>query len=160
MQLSIKKMTPEDLPSVLEMLAEFAAFLDLGAYLEVTEKRLSAALFDEGSFASGLMAFDGVAPIAYAIYFPAFTSFRGQRGLFLEDIYIKPAYRSHGIGEKMLRELARDARDRGFERIDFQVLEDNTGAVKFYERLGAIKDEKERHFKFIDKAFEKLADSA
>lgn len=156
MELSIKKMVPGDLPAVLEMLGEFAAFLDLTEYLEVTEERLFSALFLDDAFASGLMAFDGEIAIAYAIYFPAFTSFRGQRGLFLEDIYIKPAYRSHGVGEKMLRELARDAVARGFERIDFQVLEENTGAVKFYERLGAIRDDGERHFKFVDEAFKKL----
>lgn len=158
MQLSIKKMTPDDLPAVLDMLGEFAAFLDLAKYLEVTDERLFAALFADGAFAAGLMAFDGSAPIAYAIYFPAFTSFRGQRGLFLEDIYIKPEYRSHGVGEKMLREMAREARDRGFERIDFHVLEDNHGAVKFYERLGAVRDDTERHFKFVDEAFKKLSE--
>ena len=70
---------------------------------------------------------------AYSIFYPNFASFRGQRGMYLEDIYISPDYRGRGIGEAMLREIARIAAAHGFERIDFQVLDWNKPAIDFYE---------------------------
>lgn len=157
MDIKIAKATEADIPAIIGMLREFAGFLDLEQYLEVTGERLFEAMFGAEAFVDGLMAFDGEKAIAYAIFFPAFTSFRGQRGLFLEDIYIKPEYRRHNLGEQMLREIARMAKSRGFERIDFHVLEDNFSAISFYEKHGAVRDDSERHFKFIGKAFERLA---
>lgn len=158
MEIRIAKATEADIPTIVEMLREFAGFLDLERYIEVTEKRLFEAMFGEHAFVDGLMAFDGEKAVAYAIFFPAFTSFRGQRGFFLEDIYIRPEYRRHNLGEKMLCEIARMAKARGFERIDFHVLEDNHSAIRFYEKHGAERDDAERHFKFIGEAFQRLAE--
>ena len=104
-----------------------------------------------------VMIFDGETPIGYALFYPSFASFRGQRGLYLEDIYIKQEYRGKGVGETVLKHLAKMAKGRGFERIDFQVLDWNTPAIKFYEKLGAEMDTSERHFKYTDEAFENLA---
>lgn len=160
MDIKIAKATEGDIPAIMGMLREFAGFLDLEQYLEVTAERLFEAMFGAKAFVDGLMAFDGEKAVAYAIFFPAFTSFRGQRGLFLEDIYIKPEYRRHNLGEQMLREIARTAKKRGFERIDFHVLEDNLSAIAFYEKHGALRDEQERHFKFIGEAFSRLASDA
>jgi ribosomal protein S18 acetylase RimI-like enzyme len=157
MEIRIAKATEGDIPAIIALLHEFAGFLDLGRYVEVTEERLFEAMFAPCAFVEGLMAFDDGIPVAYAIFFPAFTSFRGQRGLFLEDIYIKAEYRRHNLGIRMVREIARIARERGFERIDFHVLEDNHSAIAFYEKHGAVRDDEERHFKFIGEAFEKLA---
>lgn len=158
MDIRIAKAAEEDIPAIISLLREFAGFLDLDRYLEVTEDRLFEAMFAPGSFVEGLMAYDGAEPVAYAVFFPAFTSFRGQRGYFLEDIYIKPEYRRHNLGERMLREIARMAKARSFERIDFHVLQDNHSAILFYEKHGAVRDDEERHFKFIGEAFSKLAD--
>jgi ribosomal protein S18 acetylase RimI-like enzyme len=77
--------------------------------------------------------------------------------MYLEDIYITADYRSRGIGDAMIREIARIATRRGFERIDFQVLDWNRSAIDFYEGLGAVRDDIERHFKFTNHAFADLA---
>jgi ribosomal protein S18 acetylase RimI-like enzyme len=90
------------------------------------------------------------------MFYPYFASFRGQSGYYLEDIFIAEDFRRNGLGEAMVKIIAKLARQRGFERIDFQVLEWNTPAVKFYEKLGAIRDDSERHFKFIDSSFSSL----
>ena len=113
---------------------------------------------DERMFelAEGLIAFDGEQAIGYAIFYPNFATFRGQRGLYLEDIYIRDTYRGKGVGEAMLREIARFAAERGYERLDLLVLDWNTPAVNFYKKLGAVRDDDERHFKFTDDAFKKL----
>lgn len=157
MEIRIAKAAEADIHAIVNMLREFAGFLDLERYIEITDERLFEAMFGEHAFVDGLMAFDGEKAVAYAIFFPAFTSFRGQRGLFLEDIYIRPEYRRHNLGKKMLREIARMAKARGFERIDFHVLEDNLSAIAFYEKHGAERDDSERHFKFIGDAFQRLA---
>ena len=132
---------------------DFAEFEDLGDYCEITEQRLHDVMFGDEAFVEGLVAFHENEPIAYAMFYPYFASFRGQCGYYLEDIFIAEEFRRNGLGEAMVRIIARLAKQRGFERIDFQVLEWNAPAVKFYEKLGAIRDDSERHFKFIDKAF-------
>ena len=149
--------SPEDVPDVISLMREFAAFEDLSEYCEVTEERLRVAMFGNDAVVEGLIANDGDKAIGYALFYPNFSSFRGQRGFYLEDIYIKSEYRGSGIGEAMLREVARIAASRGCERIDFLVLGWNTPAIKFYESQGAVRDNDERHFKFTDEAFNKLA---
>jgi len=157
MDLTIRDVRQADLPSLVEMLHEFAAFENLSDYCTVTEDRLQKAMFDAGSEVEGLMAFDGEICIAYALFYPNFSSFRGQRGIHLDDLYIKSEYRKNGLGGVMLKEIARIAASRGLERIDFNVLEWNTLALKFYDKLGAVCNMEERHFKFADKAFDALA---
>ncbi len=90
-------------------------------------------------------------------FYPNFSSFRGERGIYLEDIYIKPEFRGAGAGKLLLSEVARIAAERGFERMDFQVLDWNTPAIEFYKRLGAVCNADETHFKFSGEAFAALA---
>jgi ribosomal protein S18 acetylase RimI-like enzyme len=157
MDLVIRAIAPADVPSIIRLLREFAAFEGLSAFCEVTEDNLSAAMFGDDAVVEGLIAFDGEAAIGYAIFYPNFASFRGQRGLYLEDIYVNDKYRGMGVGDAMIREIARTAAARGLERLDFLVLDRNTAAVKFYEKLGAVRDADERHFKFTDDAFRRLS---
>ena len=90
--------------------------------------------------------------------FPSFASFRGERGLYLEDIYIDAAYRRHNLGHRMLQTISGRAADLGFERIDFMVLDWNEPAVNFYLKHGAEKHDDESHFKFSGEAFRRLAE--
>jgi len=153
----IRPIQPADIPSVLTLLREFAAFEYLEDYCTVTEDRLSSAMFGDNSVVEGLIAVDGDRAIGYALYYPNFSSFRGERGVHLDDIYVSAEYRGKGIGESMLREIARVAASRGFERIDFHVLDWNTPALGFYKKLGAVSNEEETHFKFSGDAFVSLA---
>ena len=148
----------KDVPQIIAMISEFAEFEKLSEFCEVTEESLTDAMFGESSCVEGLMTFEGEKPIGYALFYENFASFRGQRGLYLEDLYIKPEFRGHRIGESFLVKLAEIAKSRNFERIDFQVLEWNEAAIKFYEKLGAQRDESERHFRFVGEAFENLSE--
>lgn len=156
-KIQIEKAAPENIPQILALLREFAEYENLSDFCEVTEEKLEIALFGEGKTAEAIVAFDGETPIGYAIFFPYFATFRGQRGLYLEDIFITKSHRKKGVGEMMLRFIAKLAKSRGFERIDFQVLKWNKPAIEFYEKLGAVRDDEERHFKFTDEAFQKLS---
>ncbi|MBV9241531.1 MAG: GNAT family N-acetyltransferase [Acidobacteria bacterium] len=157
MDITIKKFARADTEAVMELLREFAEYEDLLQFLELTEERVERAFFADGSVAEGLVAMADGKAVGYAFFFPNFASFRGQRGLYLEDIYITASYRRYGIGEKMLREIARLAASRGYERIDFLVLDWNESAINFYKKLGAEMDQSERHFRFINDAFKALA---
>lgn len=158
MNIQISKAKKTDIPAILKLMREFAEYEDLLEFLEVTGKNLEEVMFSKNSFVQSLMAFDGKTPIAYAFFYPAFSSFRGQKSVYLEDIFITKAYRKYGIGEKMLREIAQIGKEFGAVRMDFQVLKWNKPAINFYKKHGAIMEEDERHFKFVDEAFERLAE--
>ena len=157
MQITIRKTTEEDLAEVVGLIRDFAEYENLSEYFEVTEERLGAAMFGPAGFVEGLIATEGLKPVAFAIYYPSFSSFRGERGLYLEDIYIVAEYRRLNLGEKMLREIACLAGSRGMTRIDFQVLDWNTPARSFYFKHGAECSGDTRHFKFAGEAFARLA---
>lgn len=155
--IKIKKVESENIPQIIELLREFAEYENLSEFVEITEERLEIALFGEGKTAEAIVVFDDETPIGYAVFYPNFSTFRGQCGFYLEDIYITKSFRKKGVGEMMLKFIAKLGKERGFERIDFLVLEWNEPAVKFYKKLGAVRDKEERHFKFTDEAFQKLA---
>ena len=152
----IREAKQSDVPVILRLLSDFAAFENLSEFLTITEADLSEAMFGESSFVEGLVCdVDGEIG-GFAIFYPRFSSFRGQRGYYLEDIYIDGAYRGRGLGERLLKEIARRGKARGFERVDFQVLEWNFAAIEFYKALGAVLDDEDKHYKFVDEAFARL----
>ena len=157
MTFQIEKAAAGNVSQIIRLIREFAEYEKLLDFCEVTEERLSAALFGETKVAEAIIVFQENLPVGYAIFYPNFASFRGQRGIYLEDIYIKQEFRGRGAGEMILKHIAKIGKERGFERIDFQVLEWNTPAVGFYERLGASRDEEERHFRFVGESFARLA---
>ncbi len=157
MDITIRDIASDDISAVIGLIREFAEFEGLGPHCEITEERLGAAMFGSAAVVEGLIAVDGSRAVGYALYFPNFSSFRGQRGLYLDDIYVSGDHRGQAIGEAMLKQIAQTAVERGFERIDFLVLDWNTKAADFYLKLGAVRDDEERHFKFTDEAFRRLA---
>lgn len=157
MSVTIRQLLPADIEQVLGLLREFAEFEKLSEYCTATPERFYAALFGEASIVSGLVAADAGTIVAYALFYPNFASFRGERGLYLEDIYITPTHQRTGLGRKLLAELARTCLERGYERIDFQVLDWNTNAIDFYRSLGAVSNDDETHFKFGIQPINKLA---
>ncbi len=157
MQVTIREMKPGDLPAVLELLREFAEFEKLVQFCTATEDRFHRAIFGEEAFVEGLIIDCGQTIAGCALFYPCFSSFRGERGLYLEDIYLKPGFRGGGTGKRVISEIARIASERGYERIDFQVLDRNKDAIGFYRSLGAESNDDETHFKFAGEAFRRLA---
>lgn len=157
MEPTIREAEISDVPVIISLLADFAAFENLTEFFTITEDDLREAMFGESSFVEGLICEFEEQTAGFAIFYPRFSSFRGQLGYYLEDIYIDPAFRGRGFGEALLRTLARKGKARGFGRIDFQVLEWNFAAIEFYKALGAVIDAEDKHLKFIDEAFEFLA---
>jgi ribosomal protein S18 acetylase RimI-like enzyme len=154
--MNIRPANPEDVPAIIALMREFAEYEKLLDFFEITDEKLLKVLFENEPFVQCLVAAEARSIHAYAIFYPNFATFRGQLGMYLEDIYVSSDFRGHGVGEAMIREIAKIARSRGCERIDFQVLEWNEPAIDFYLKLGAGHDDTERHFKFTDRAFADL----
>lgn len=157
MSFQIETAKEKHIPAIIELMREFAEYEYLQDFLEITEEKLFEAVFGENGFVECLVATSDEKPFAYALFYLNFSSFRGQTGVYLEDIFIRKDFRKYGVGELMLKQIARIGRENGAVRMDFQVLDRNTPAINFYKKHGAVMNESERHFKFTDEAFEKLA---
>src|SRR5260370_7047005 len=101
----------------------------------MTEELLAATLFGPHRYAETLIAEDAGKPIGFALFFHTFSTFLGKPGLYLEDLFVVPDQRSHGVGNALLRQLARIALERGCARLEWAVLNWNREAIKFYDRL-------------------------
>lgn len=137
MTLRIDPAVPADVPTVLSLIRELAEFEQLLDQVVATEAGVHDALFGPSPTAHAVVARDGDAVVGFALYFFNFSTFRGRPGLYLEDLYVRPAYRAHGHGKALLKHLAKIAVDRGCGRMEWAVLDWNSNAIAFYESLGA-----------------------
>ena len=128
---------PEDVPIILGFVQALAAFEQLSHEVVATEADFLEALFGEPARAEALVAEIGSEPVGFALWFYNFSTFRGRHGLFVEDVYIDPAHRGAGIGREIFRFLARHAISQGCARMDWDVLNWNEKAIRFYRSLGA-----------------------
>jgi len=135
--LTIRPAISADTPLILEFIRGIAIYEKLEHQVVATEELLRAELFGDRPVAEVLLVFTDETPVAYAVFFHNYSTFLGRRGLYLEDIFVKPEFRRHGIGRMLLQHLARLAVDRCCGRFEWTVLDWNTPAIKFYEELGA-----------------------
>jgi len=138
----LRPAAPQDIPVLLDLIRGLAEYEKLTALLENTPERLHEALFGEQPVAEALLAWaqvDGPSVAAgFALYIHNYSTFLGRKGLYLEDLFVRPEYRSHGCGKALMIELARIALDRGCGRFEWTVLDWNTSAQRFYADLGAV----------------------
>ncbi len=126
-----------DVAALFAMIGELAAYERLADRVSGDERRLEEALFERRA-AEALIAETDGGPAGYAIYFTTFSSFLCWPGLWCEDVYVRPEHRGAGIGRALFAAVAGVAAERGYERLDWVVLDWNQPAIAFYEGLGAI----------------------
>jgi GNAT superfamily N-acetyltransferase len=134
---TLRPATPADTPRILwfiRALAEYERMLD---HVVATEDGLHAALFGPRPYAEVVIAEDAGTPIGFALFFHTFSTFLGQPGIYLEDLFVIPSARGRGVGRALLAHLARLAVARGCGRVEWAVLDWNQPAIGFYESLGA-----------------------
>ncbi|MHB1223197.1 MAG: GNAT family N-acetyltransferase [Gemmatimonadaceae bacterium] len=137
MSLTIRSATAADLGIILEFIVGLAVYERLEREVVASEAGLREALFGARPDAEVLIAeWDG-APAGFALFFHNFSTFLGRRGLYLEDLFVQPAYRGRGVGRALLARLAATAVERGCGRFEWSVLDWNESAIGFYESLGA-----------------------
>ncbi len=134
---TLRSATPRDLDAIVGLIGELAAFERLTHLLEVTPDKLMPHLFGERPVAECVVAEVAGEVVAFALFFTNFSTFLARPGLYLEDLYVRPAQRGSGVGKALLQHLGRLALERGCGRFEWSVLDWNANAIAFYESLGA-----------------------
>lgn len=134
-EIEVRAGTVADVPLLLQFIHQMAAFEKLP--VTATEDSLRAVLFGETPAARVLLAFHGAEPVAYVTYFFTFATLVGRRGLWLDDVFVAPAFRSKGVGRALMAYLAQSAVENQCARFEWMVLDWNQPALDFYAGLGA-----------------------
>jgi GNAT superfamily N-acetyltransferase len=133
----IRPATANDVPVVLDLIRELAEYEKLLHEVVATEALVRESLFGPKPVAECVLACVNGNPVGFALFFHNYSTFKGRAGLFLEDLFVRPEFRGQGIGEALLKHLARLAVERGCARMEWAVLDWNKRAIQFYERMGA-----------------------
>jgi GNAT superfamily N-acetyltransferase len=126
-----------DVALVLQFIRDLAEYEKLAHEVSADEDRIREALFGDRRCAEAFLGFAGAEPAAFAVFFQNFSTFLARPGLYLEDLFVRPAFRRRGFGRAMLEYLAREANRRGCGRFEWAVLDWNQPAIEFYRRFGA-----------------------
>ncbi|HET7025917.1 MAG TPA: GNAT family N-acetyltransferase [Gemmatimonadales bacterium] len=138
MPLSLRSATAADVPLILRFIQGLADYERLAHECVATEEQLRDTLFGPTPQAEVVLAFQDAEPAGFALFFHSYSTFLAQRGLYLEDLFVFPEFRSKGIGKALLRHLAQLAVERGCGRFEWSVLDWNASAIRFYQSLGAV----------------------
>jgi GNAT superfamily N-acetyltransferase len=134
----IRAATAADVGVVLELVRALAAYEKLAHLCVADAGALADALFGPRPAAEVLIAWKNDEAAGFALFFHNFSTFLGRRGLWLEDLYVRPAFRRQGCAQGLLRALARIACERDCGRFEWAVLDWNKAAIEFYESLGGV----------------------
>ena len=134
---TIRSASPADMPAIVGLIRELAAFENLEHLVVATPEILAPHLFGPRPAAECVVADSGGDVVAFALFFTNFSTFLGQPGLYLEDLYAQPAHRGTGLGRALLQHLGALAVERGCGRFEWSVLDWNENAIRFYESMGA-----------------------
>ena len=157
--LEIVPATPADVPLILLLINELADYEKLRHESVATEAAIQQALFGATPRAETVIARFGGEPAGFALFFHNFSTFLGKPGLYLEDLFVRPAFRGRAIGKSLLSHLAALAVARDCGRFQWQVLDWNRPARDFYERLGAQADAAWVNYRMTGGALRRLAEA-
>jgi GNAT superfamily N-acetyltransferase len=155
--LRIEPATAAEVGEVLAMIRALAAYEHLSTEVSATEEDLRESLFGREPAAEVVFARLAKETVAFALFFHNYSTFLGKRGLYLEDLFVKPEHRGRGYGRALLVHLARLARERGCGRFEWSVLDWNAPAIAFYESLGAVPMKEWTVFRVSGEALQRLA---
>jgi ribosomal protein S18 acetylase RimI-like enzyme len=137
MTFTLRPTTPTDIPTLHRLLRDFATYEKLQDRFLITQAGLHDALFGANPPSESILVDADGATIGFALWYFTFGTFSGRYGLFVEDIYVGPAYRGRGIGLALFRHMARLAVQRQCAVMTWHVLDWNTPAIEFYHRIGS-----------------------
>ena len=135
--MAIRSAQRSDVPSLIEMVRELAEYEKAPEQAIATEADFARDLFGENPRVHALVVEDSGEVVAYAFYFLNYSTWLGRHGIYLEDLYVRPAFRGRGFGKALLVRLAQECVEKGYGRLDWNVLDWNTPSRDFYAALGA-----------------------
>ncbi|QES42350.1 GNAT family N-acetyltransferase [Streptomyces venezuelae] len=157
----IRTATPADVPVIHALVRDLAAYEKVPDEAKATEEQLREALFGERPAAFAHIAEDDASGdvVGFALWFLNFSTWRGVHGIYLEDLYVRPEARGGGHGKALLTELARICVERGYERLEWSVLDWNEPSINFYRSLGALPQDEWTVYRLTDGALDALGRS-
>jgi GNAT superfamily N-acetyltransferase len=153
----IRSASEADVPLILQFIRDLAIYEKLEHKVIATEETVRRTLFGNPRFAEVVFAEVDGKEVGFALFFHNYSTFLGQPGIYLEDLFVKPEMRGHGIGKVLLAYLAHLAKERGCGRLEWAVLDWNTPSINFYKGLGAVPLSDWIVFRLTGEALEKLA---
>jgi len=138
MSIRIASARPDQIGLIYSLIRELAEYEKLLHEVEATEAGIAAALFcDNPRLFCEIAEWNGE-PVGFTVWFLNFSTFSGRYGIYLEDLFVRPAYRGKGIGKALLADLARTCVKNGWSRLQWSVLDWNAPSIAFYKSLGAV----------------------
>jgi GNAT superfamily N-acetyltransferase len=156
----IRAATVADVPQLHDLICELAEYEKLRDTVTATHEHLRDALFGPRPCAEAVIAEVDGSAVGFALFMPNYSTFLGSRGVYLEDLYVKPQARSHGIGRALLSCVAKTALERGCGKMEWAALDWNEPAIRFYENLGARRMAEWRLFRLMGDALVRVAQPA
>jgi GNAT superfamily N-acetyltransferase len=142
---------------ILGFIRELAEYEHLAHEVVATEDELRASLFGARRYAEVVFGCLNDVPVGFALFFHSYSTFLGRPGLYLEDLYVRPAARGRRVGLRLLAWLAQTAVERGCGRLEWAVLDWNEPAIGFYQKLGAVVKDEWKVFRVTGTALARLA---
>ncbi|MCW8133575.1 MAG: GNAT family N-acetyltransferase [Planctomycetota bacterium] len=137
MSLEIRVAVPDDAQTIFELIRGLAEYEKEPQAVEVTPAILRAQMESAQPPFECLIAFWAGTPVGFALYFQNYSTWKGRPGMYLEDLFVQPSARGHGVGKALLVLLAKICAERGYGRFEWAVLDWNAPAIGFYKKLGA-----------------------
>jgi GNAT superfamily N-acetyltransferase len=150
--------TERDVPLILSLIKALAEYERLAHEVEATEDDIRESLFGDWPGAEVVLAYVGSELAGFALFFHNYSTFLGRRGLYLEDLFVLPAWRGRGVGRRLLSHLARIAIERRCGRLEWWVLDWNESAIRFYRSIGAVPMDDWTVYRLAGDALARLAD--
>jgi GNAT superfamily N-acetyltransferase len=158
--ITIRRAEAHEVPLILSFIRDLAEYERLSHEVVATEQGLRETLFGPRPHAEVVFACLDGAPVGFALFFHNYSTFLGQPGIFLEDLFVRPHARGHGVGKVLLQWLARTAVERNCGRLEWNVLDWNEPAIGFYRKLGARPMDEWTTFRLTGAELQALASAA
>ena len=156
-ELTLRNATEKDVPLILQFIRDLAEYERLAHACVATEESVRETLFGARPYAEVVIAEQGGQPAGFALFFHNYSTFLARPGIYLEDLYVRPELRGHGIGKALLARLASLAAERKCGRLEWAVLNWNESAIRFYRSLGAEPQTEWTVYRLTGEALERLA---
>jgi GNAT superfamily N-acetyltransferase len=149
----------DQVPLILYFVKQLAEYEKLLDKVTADEAQIKQTLFGEKPCAEVVIGYLGDEPAGFAIFFATYSTFLGQPGIYLEDLFVEPKFRGAGVGKALLVHLAKLVRDRGGARLEWSVLNWNEPAIQFYKSLGAAAQDAWTMYRVTGENLDKLAET-
>jgi GNAT superfamily N-acetyltransferase len=159
-RISVRPAVVDDVPVILQFIRGLAEFEHMSDEVVQTEAALREHLFGPRPYCEALIAEVTGEPVGYALFYTTYSTFQGKPGLFLEDLFVVPERRGRGAGKALMIRLAETADKRGCCNVDWQVLNWNERALRFYQQLGAGPVEEWTTYRLEGAALDRLAQAS